>query len=184
MTGGDNENPFEEPMSTGPSQDEQGAPRGISLADYARVSAEIAEGDATIAEILEGHGLTGVEWNDATIYWMMRMGEDVREHGERARMPLVYSDAFTTAQDALKAVPPSDAASYAKLLVDVQLAGGPAEPLALRGLSTADYLRISRRWARVLATDGAQARAFFDAYQALQPEAVAPAHDGARRAGA
>lgn len=177
-------------MSMASSQDgqnEQGAPHGIALVDYARISAEIAEGDVATAEVLKTHGLTGVEWNDATIYWMTRMGEDVRENSERARIPLVYSDAFSAAQDALKPLPPSDAASYAQLVVDVQLAGGPAQPLARRGLSTADYLRLSRHWARLLATDGAQARAFFDAYEALQPEAAMPATDGgpgAPRAGA
>jgi hypothetical protein len=93
----------------------------------------------------------------------------VREHGQEAQSPHVYTEAFSKAQDALGPVPRGDAASYARLIVDIQRAGGPAQPLAARGLSTADYLRLSRHWARVLSADPAKARAYFEAYQALQP---------------
>lgn len=150
-----------------PSQ--KGAPHGITLFDHAQISAEIAEGDRTMAAVLEEHNLTEAQWNESTMYWMTRLGDDVREHGQDARVPHVYSDAFGKAQDALKPVPATDARSYAKLVVDIQLAGGPAQPLAVRGLSTADYLRLSRHWARVLSSDAAQASAFFEVYEALQP---------------
>jgi hypothetical protein len=100
---------------------------------------------------------------------MKRIGDDVLEHGQDARVPHVYSDAFSKAQDALKPVPEMDAATYAKLVVDVQIAGGPEQPLALRGLSTADYLRLSRHWARVLSTDPGQAAVFAEVYERLQP---------------
>lgn len=145
------------------------APHGITLFDHAQVSAEIAEGDRSLEAVLEAHNLTEAEWNTSTMYWMSRLGDDVRDHGQDARIPHVYSDAFGKAQDALKPVPPMDAASYAQLVVDVQRAGGPAEPLAVRGLSVADYLRLSRHWARVLAADPEQSRIFFEVYQALQP---------------
>lgn len=151
---------------------QQGAPHGITLFDHAQIAAEIAEGDRSTAEVIDRHELTEARWNESTIYWMTRMGDDVREHGQDARVPHVYSDAFSKAQDALKPLPPSDAASYAKLVVDVQIAGGPAEPLAARGLSTADYLRLSRHWARVLSTDAEQSKIFFDVYQALQAPSV------------
>ncbi|XYH96684.1 hypothetical protein ACMHYB_54405 [Sorangium sp. So ce1128] len=150
---------------------QKGAPHGITLFDHAQISAEIAEGDRPQASILAAHQLTEAQWNESTIHWMTRIGEDVREKGENARIPIVYSDAFAKAQDALKPVPPSDAASWAKLVVDIQLAGGPAAPLAARGLSIADYHRLSRRWARVLSSDAEQSRVFFEAYQALQPSA-------------
>ncbi len=150
------------------SATQQGAPHGITLFDHAQITAEIAEGDRSTGEVLDKHELTEAQWNESTIYWMTRMGDDTRDHGQDARIPHVYSDAFSKAQDALKPVPPSSAASYAKLVVDVQIAGGPAEPLAARGLSTADYLRLSRHWARVLSTDAEQSKVFFDAYQALQ----------------
>jgi hypothetical protein len=148
---------------------QQGAPHGITLFDHAQIAAEIAEGNRSTADILDAHRLTEAQWAESTIHWMTRMGDDVREHGEKARIPHVYSDAFAKAQDALKPVPPSDAAAYAKLVVDIQIAGGPAEPVAARGLSMADYLRLSRHWARVLSEDPAEGKAFFDAYQAAQP---------------
>jgi hypothetical protein len=146
---------------------QQGAPHGITLFDHAELAAEIAEGDRSVASILEAHQLTEAQWNDSTIYWMTRMGEEVRERGAEARIPNVYSDAFGKAQDAIKPAPLLDAAGYAKLVVDVQLAGGPAEPLAGRGLSTADFLRLSRQWAQTLSSDPAQAGIYFEAYEAL-----------------
>ncbi|AGP41420.1 hypothetical protein BE04_11245 [Sorangium cellulosum] len=95
----------------------------------------------------------------------------MRVHGQDARIPLVYSDAFGKAQDALKLPLTMDAASYAKLVVDIQVAGGPTQPLAVRGLSLADYLRLSRHMARVLSSDAAEAKTFSEAYQHLQPAA-------------
>jgi len=148
-----------------------GAPHGITLFDHAQISAEIAEADRPLAAILEPRGLTETQWNEASVFWMTRMGEDVREHGENARVPHVYSEAFSKAQDALKPPPPMEAATYAKLVVDVQVAGGPAQPLAVRGLSLADYLRLSRNMARVLSSDPTEAKIFFEAYQRLQPAA-------------
>lgn len=150
---------------------QQGAPHGITLFDHAQIAAEIAEGDRPIAAVLAKRELTEAQWNESTVYWMTRLGDDVREKGQDARIPHVYSDAFAKAQDALKPVPSLDAVAYAQLVVDVQRAGGPADPLAVRGLSTADYLRLSRHWARALAADAAQAAVFFETYQALQPAA-------------
>jgi hypothetical protein len=146
---------------------QQGAPHGITLFDHAQIAAEIAEGDRTTTEVLDAHELTEAQWNESTIYWMTRLGDDVREHGQDARVPHVYSEAFAKAQDAIKAVPAMDAGSYAKLVVDVQVAGGPADPLAARGFSTADYLRLSRHWARVLSSDPEQAAAYFATYEGL-----------------
>ncbi|MGK3964023.1 hypothetical protein WMF38_07570 [Sorangium sp. So ce118] len=163
-----------EPGRGGGDTSQTGAPHGVTLFDHAQMSAEIAEGDRPPAAILEAHGLTEAQWNEASIFWMSRIGEDVREHGQDARIPLVYSDAFAKSQDALKPPPSVDTAAYAKLVVDIQAAGGPAQPLAARNLSLADYLRLSRHMARLLSTDPAEARAFSEAYQRLQP-AAAPA---------
>ncbi|WP_437291007.1 hypothetical protein [Sorangium sp. So ce406] len=146
-----------------------GAPHGITLFQHAEISAEIAEGDRSQADILKAHELTEAQWGEASIFWMTRIGDDVREHGEDARIPHLYSDAFSKAQDALKPPPSLDAASYARLVVDIQAAGGTAQPLAARNLSLADYLRLSRHMARVLSADPAESKAFFDAYQGLQP---------------
>lgn len=156
---------------------QQGAPHGITLLDHAQIAAEIAEGDRPTAEVLHARGLTEAQWNESTIYWMTRLGDDVREHGQDARIPHVYSDAFSKAQDAIKPVPSMDAASYAQLVVDIQLAGGPAQPLAARGLSTADYLRLSRHWASVLSSEPAQAKLYFEVYEALHTAPPAAGSD-------
>jgi hypothetical protein len=160
--------PKKPPSSTDVSQ--SGAPHGVALFDHAQIGAELAEADVPQSVVLEKHGLTEAQWNESTAYWMARIGDDVRERGADARVPLVYSDAFAQAQDGMKPVPSLDASSYAKLVVDIQKAGGPAEPLRVRALSMADYLRLSRHWARVLSTDSAQAEAFFATYEALHSE--------------
>jgi hypothetical protein len=153
----------------GSSTTQRGAPHGVTLFDHAQIAAEVAEGDRPMTSVLEARGLTEAHWNESTIYWMTRIGDDVRERGEDAKIPHLYSDAFAKAQAELKAVPPLDAASYAKLVVDIQIAGSPAQPLAIRGLSTADYLRLSRHWAQLLSADAEQSRIFFEVYQALWP---------------
>ncbi len=79
-----------------------GAPHGITLFDHAQIAAEIAEGDRTLETILEAHGLTQAQWNESTTFWMTRIGDDVRQHAAEARVPIVYSDAFSKAQDAIK----------------------------------------------------------------------------------
>lgn len=145
-------------------------PHGVTLEDHARISAQIAEGDRPLAAILEPLKLTEAAWNEATMHWMGRIGDETLARGKDAELPHVYSRAFSDAQDAIKPVPPSDAASYAKLVVDVQLAGGPARPLAARGLSMADYLRLSRHWAKVLSSDPEQEKIFSATYQELQPK--------------
>ncbi|MEZ4300985.1 MAG: hypothetical protein R3B70_38980 [Polyangiaceae bacterium] len=147
-----------------------GAPHGITLFDHAQIAAEIAEGDRSTAEVLAARGLTEAQWNESTIHWTTRMGDDVRENGQHARIPLVYSDAFGDAQDALKPLPPMDARTYAKLVVDIQREEGPERPLAARNLSNADYLRLSRHFARVLSTDPDQAAAYFEVYTDLHQE--------------
>lgn len=158
------------PPAENPRATQQGAPHGVTLFDHAQIAAQIAEGDELTGSILATRGLTEEQWNESTLYWMGRMGDDVRDHGEDARIPLVYSEAFGKAQDAIKPPPDMDPRSYARLIVDIQRAGGPAVPLAARGLSTADYLRLSRRLAVVLSSDPEASRAFAETYEALHAE--------------
>ncbi len=159
-------------MNSG-SGPEGGAPHGITLFDHAEISAAIAEGDRGTAEVLAPRRLTEAQWNASTAHWMARMGDEVRDKGKEARIAHLYSEAFGKAQDALKPVPVMDAAGYATLVVDIQRAGSPSEPLARRALSNADYLRLSRHWAKVLSSDPEQAALFFEAYQALHAGSAA-----------
>ena len=65
---------------------------------YAEVSAEIAEGTQRLAHILAARQLSEEQWNEISIRWLQRMGDDVKEHGENATLPMVFSNAFAAAQ--------------------------------------------------------------------------------------
>lgn len=145
------------------------APHGITLFDHAQIAAEIAEGDQPITDVLSARGLSEEQWNESTVHWMQRMADDVLAHGENARIPIVYSDAFGSAQGALRPVAAMSPEAWAKLTVDIQRAGSTAAPLAARGLSQADYLRLARHFAALLSSDEAASAAFFRTYQSLQP---------------
>ncbi len=146
----------------------------MSLARHATISAAIAEGDRGAADVLAAHAVDPATWTLATIHWTGRMGDEARAHPEAATLTHAYSEAFCRAQDALAPLPPTDARAWAAIVVDVQRSGGPAAPIAARGLSLADYLRLSRHWARTLSSDPAESAAFFAAYEALQPAPGAP----------
>ena len=146
-------------------------PHGVTLAAQARITAALAEGDTPYSEVLAAHGLDDPAWSAATIYWMKRLGDDALEHGERATLALLYSEAFSQAQDALKPLPELDVEGYAAIVAEIQATGSPAQPLAKRRLSNADYLRLSRHFAAVLSADAAQAKRYFTRLQALQPAA-------------
>lgn len=140
---------------------------GVTLEGHAEISAEIAEGSRPLRAILQDRGLTEVQWTEASITWMRRLGDDALANRENARLALVYSDAFSRAQDALARPPAMTAAEYAGLVVAIQRHGSTDKPLLERRLSNADYLRISRHFARVLSTDPTQASAYFEAYTKL-----------------
>lgn len=163
-------------MPQPPSRDEddadataRGAPHGVTLFDHAQIAAEVAEGDKPLRAVLEAHNLSETAWNETTMYWMTRMGDDVRDHAEKARIPVVYSDAFAKAQDALKPLPPMDIEGYATLVAAIQRAGSPARPLAARSLSVPDYLRLSRHFAKTMAQDPNQAQRYFDTLESFAP---------------
>ncbi len=112
---------------------------------------------------------------------MGRIGDDALAHGKDARLALIYGDAFAKAQDARRAVLDMTPEAYAALVVDIQRAGGPAQPLASRGLSTADYLRLSRLYASRLTSDPEVSARFASAYEAHH--APAQRNDGPPRPG-
>jgi hypothetical protein len=137
-------------------------PHGIDLIRYAAISADLAEGDRSPADVIRAHDLTDAQWIDVTRYWSERMTDDARESallGEPPRVTLVFSDAFARAQDAKRPIAPLDVRAWAALKHDVD-ARGPGKPLADRGLRLADYSRLVRHWARALASDPELATAF------------------------
>ena len=142
------------------------APR-ISLEEHARISAHIAEGDRPVKEVLDAEGVDETEWNAATGHWMQAMADDATKRGADATVVHDYSDAFSKAQDAIRPVPAMTPEEWAELTVEILKAGGPARPLAARTLSKADYLRLSRYWAKTLSHDTAQNKRFFATFEAL-----------------
>ncbi len=134
----------------------------LTLEDHAAISAEITEGPSPIARVLEARGISEPAWNEATTRVLRALADDVRAHGAAATLPLIYSDAFTRAQDALRALPDLDVEEWAALSALVEAAGDPRVALVARGLGLGDWLRLSRHWAARLASDPAL-RARFDA---------------------
>lgn len=132
-------------------------PHGIDLVAYAEISAELAEGDRPLAEVLRERGLTDAQWSDATIFWTRTMAEDAR--GGEPRLALEFSDAFARAQDARRPLVPLSVEEWARLRNDID-ADGVAASLAARGLSLSDYARLVRHWAKALATSPDLARAY------------------------
>jgi hypothetical protein len=145
---------------------------GISLQDHAEISAEIAEGDRKVDDVLGVRGLSQERWGRISLAWMQRLADDVKVHREHARLPMAYADAFGRAQNAKKAVPPMSVEEWAALTVQVTTDGGPQHALRARGLSQADYLRLARHWANVLSTDPVAARRYEKAFAALQPAPI------------
>jgi len=144
-------------------------PHGISMERHAEVSAFIAEGDAPLAKVLERFGIPEDHWNASTAYWMHAMADDAMKNGVQCRVPMLYSDAFAKAQDSIKPAPAMTPEEWATLTVEIQQVGNPAQPLARRNLSTADYIRSARHWAKTLSSDPAQNKRFFATYESLQP---------------
>jgi hypothetical protein len=152
----------------------EGAPwEGMSLERYAQLSAQMAEGDRPPSAVLAAHGVGEEDWQQASQHWLLAMANDAQANGADAELALVYAEAFGRAQEALKPLVPMTPEEWALLTVEVQRSGGPAQPLARRRLSNADYLRLGRHFARTLARDPALAQRFAQAYEALQPRAGA-----------
>lgn len=128
----------------------------IDLLRYATISADLAEGDRTMSEVLEAHGISQEAWDAASKRWTTAMAEGARVSPELA---IAFSDAFAAAQDAKKALPPYDVLGWATLVNDVEEIG-LARALAKRQISKADYFRLVRHWAKAIATDPALSKAY------------------------
>jgi hypothetical protein len=138
----------------------------LSLAEHASLSARLAEGTRTQAEILSEQGLSEDEWNEATRVWMMRLARDTELHGAGATLAIIYSDAFAKTQAQLKAVSSMAPEEWATLSVEIQQRG-LAQPLARRNLSNADYIRLVRHFASLLSTNPSAHGRYWQTYQAL-----------------
>jgi hypothetical protein len=128
----------------------------IDLETYARISADLAEGDRPPREILAAHEISDDAWSAATLYWNNAMAEAARHDPGLA---IRFSELFAAAQDAKKPLAPLDVNGWADLVTDVESLG-LARALQKRQLSNADYFRLVRHWAKALGQDPALSRAY------------------------
>ena len=106
--------------------------------------------DRPLAEVLAKESLTDAQWTEVTLFWAHRMGEDARS--AEPRVAVAFSDAFAKAQDALKPVVALSTEAWDALVLAIDDApDGPTGVLAERGLSMADFFRLTRHWAHALA---------------------------------
>lgn len=141
------------------------APLGLEA--IAAISAAISEGDRPRDEVLRAHGLTPSAWDAIEARHNQRIALDAIENDPPA-LADAYAAAFVRAQDAIKPVPALRPEEWAALSHDVASKGDAA--LDARGLRKADFLRLSRHWARELAASPALARRYFAACYALDKQ--------------
>ena len=137
----------------------------IDLETYAKISADIAEGDVPYDRVLLRHRVDDAAWNEATLHWNRTMGESAAVDPALA---IRFSELFAAAQDAKKPLAPLDVLGWADLVSDVE-AIGLARALAKRQLSNADYFRLVRHWAKALGRDAELNRAYLDRRDAGSP---------------
>jgi hypothetical protein len=134
-------------------------PHGVTLERYAEICARLAEGDAPRSAVAADFGLALPAFEAVSAHWIKRLAADAMEgDGELSER---YAAALAAAQDALRAVPALTVEEWAAL--EAAKAAGD-DVLAARGLSHADYLRLSRRWTRELTRDRAAAHAYAIAF--------------------
>lgn len=139
-------NPSTQPLAA------HGPPHGIDLFSYAAVSADLAEGDRAVADVLRERALTDAQWTEVSLFWARRMGEDARDGGGACRVAIAFSDAFARAQDQKRPLPPLEVEEWAALVHEIEVTGATGPALIARGLSQADHARLVRHWARTIAT--------------------------------
>jgi len=138
-------NPEPEAGVSAPNPPPQSA---LTLEEHARISAEIAEGEVSEAEVLKRRGLSQQQWNDATLQFMTALAEDAQKNGAEATLALIYSEQFGAHQQSLKPSPDMTPEQWEELQFDIERSDGPDIPLAQRQMSMADYLRLVRVFAK------------------------------------
>ena len=136
----------------------------LDLDTFARIQAESTEGKAPLDQILARHDVTEETWTSAqgTIVGALAaeaMGDGPTPLGD------AYADALARARDAIAPVPELTPEAWAEIAAAFATKG--SEALAARGLSPSDYLRLTRRWAAILAREPAIAERYAKAHAAV-----------------
>ncbi len=118
----------------------------LTLAEYAGVSAELAERREPAGEVLARYGLDEHRWAVEERAWLERLGQAAAD-GD-ASLALEYGALFVAAQDALAR--PEEASivldEYVALRARVETAEDPARALADRRTTLPEWLRLDRRF--------------------------------------
>lgn len=140
------------------------APMGIPLRTYAEVRAHLAEGGRTLGEVLAALSVERGAFDVAEVVWQRAFAEESLEGGDA--IAEAFATAFAATQDELRAVPELSPEAWAELSHE-QARGDGVASLSARGLTPADYARLGRHWARILARGGATTDRYFTAFYAL-----------------
>jgi hypothetical protein len=134
----------------------------LNLAEFAAVSAKIAEGDRTETEVLADHKLDKLTWLRVSAYWNNLIMEELFVQGANT-LQQEYDQAFMETQDTLAPIPEMEPEEWADLQFELST-GDSAEVLKKRELRRADQLRLSRFWAKKLGKNPPLAKRYSERY--------------------
>lgn len=129
----------------------------LSLERYVALAAELAERPKERKEVLAKRGYTEDTWTVEERAWLERMAEQAM-NGD-GRLVAEYGTLFVAAQDELAAPDEADVTleQYAETLVALAAAEDMPAELERLGLTLARWLRLDRRFKKVVAEDEALA---------------------------
>lgn len=129
----------------------------LSLDEYARIGAELAEQREPRSEVLARHGLDETTWMAEERGWLEQMAREAQE-GD-GTLAADYGEKYAAAQDALGT--PEEArrthADWADITAALEASGDIARELKRRELTLAAWMRLDRRVQRAAEDDDAVA---------------------------
>ncbi|MBK8259158.1 MAG: DUF2169 domain-containing protein [Polyangiaceae bacterium] len=125
---------------------ETNMPPTLSLAAYAQITAELAEGKASRKEVLLPHGYSEITFLVEEKAWLSQIADAAMKGN--TDLAAQYGELFVAAQDSLAA--PNEGQetleAYVTLKVDVEDAIDPAKVLSDNKMTLAAWMRMDRRW--------------------------------------
>ncbi|MFT3764215.1 MAG: hypothetical protein QM820_01645 [Minicystis sp.] len=129
----------------------------LSLDDYARTSAELAEKREPRAEVLGRRGLDEATWAVEERAWLEAMAQ--RATAGDGTLAAEYGEKFVAAQDAL--AEPHEAArthaDWAEITAAIEVSADLTKELENRGIRLSEWMRLDRRVQRAASEDEAVA---------------------------
>jgi hypothetical protein len=136
-----------------PADAQTDAPIALDLQLFATISAELAEATRPVDEVLACFDLDEAAWSAMSQRFGEAMARDAGSAVNAGAVAIAFSVAFAAHQDRLAALPVLTVEQWAALQADVDAYDAPVVALAAHRLSLADYFRLVRHWATLLASD-------------------------------